>query len=271
MDPHKQYFGLLANWEDHKSDSAYLIHTIVAAKGGGDEEHARTILNDYLNSLKDPVTKYTVELINPYIVSEEDKGFAIYLGNAPQIDRLMDNKSYAERTLSGVIFKEELLPLIETNKDSFGNWKKILESIEKKYHALNKGSLELWLGQYFQSEINQEILEQVKSKDDTLRAADWSTIHRKLLKRFAGYDCGHLFVDVQIRYFFDRKMWEECATAAFAVINQYGKNFKPATTNDMIWKLIFMHSEDAKILKKSTIMMAKLVKIAPNDVDDLDT
>ncbi len=47
------------------------------------------MINSYINCLKDPITKKNIELFDESIVSELDKGFLLYLQNAPDIDRVM--------------------------------------------------------------------------------------------------------------------------------------------------------------------------------------
>lgn len=266
----KQYFTLLSNLESHKEDSAFLLHALLAAKVAGDNERVRWIINDYLGCVKYPITKSNIELFDPYIAEESDKGFELYLKNALEIDQLMGNSIYAETSLVAIIFHDEIAPLFKSNKKNASlNWKVINSRIEKKYPSIEKGFLSSTLDVYFQRIINEEIHIKMKEKDGIEPA--WANISDELKDRFPGYDCGHLLLDAKIHYYYDKKSWDACARATIYNIEKYRNRIKPRSVNDMIWKCVFIHSEDRNTLKKALKLMEEVVKITPDDIDDLDT
>jgi thiol-disulfide isomerase/thioredoxin len=268
LDPESQYFTLLDNWSSHKDDSTFLQHTLVAIKKVNGNDQAHLIANRYLQILKDPIQKYTIDVISPFITSESDETFQFYLRNVDKIGQIEEDKGYVENTLSAIIFKEEISPLL-SNKKAAIDFNKLSSTTTTKFSALKKDFFEKDLDELFQQAISREISESVKGQDLTLE--EWSALSQRLKTRFPRYDCEKLLLGTEAQYLFTKRSWKSCEQVAISYIDRYGNTLNPNTINNYIWTCIFMHGDDKKILQRAIVHMENVIKATPQDLDNLDT
>ena len=270
--PDKQYFTLFHNWNYHKQDSAYLIKTIFASSEAGDNEQVGAILNDYIICLKSPLSNETINLVGEFTRAESDMGFALYLQNAPQIDALMKRDGFAEQTLADIIFKEEIAPLfLNRNKEASFNWKNIRGKVSKKYSQLNGQKLSERFDQRFQTDVIEKEIHSEINDNVIMHVDDWAKISQRLEKRFRGYDHESSLLYVETLYYYSKQLWEECAHACIFYIDHVYSKMSPGGINDMIWRCIFLHSQNNKFLARAIGYMEGILNRTPNDELDLDT
>jgi thioredoxin-related protein len=270
LDAQSQYFTLLAGWESHKTDSAYLLYAILAAKACGDDENTNEIFNCYVGCLRQPVTKYNSELIydliySPrHVVSEPDKAFDLYLNNAGKINELFHKKGLVETALTGIIFKTEIAPVFH-DKTAIISFDKVVARLIAKYQTLEKTIFAARLEEWFSDAVRKEIYGEIKDREMQMR--DWNRLSQRLKPRFPDHDWGQVFLGNKIRYYYERRSWEDCAKVAIMLINRYNRKLKDASINDIAWKCIFQHSMDQGILNKALGYMRQITQKPPEKLD----
>jgi thioredoxin-related protein len=99
----------------------------------------REFANNYISSLSkyEALKKDNLSFIRSFINSSSDKGFEIFLKNAKKIDKIMDQKNYAESSIDKIISKEIVDPFINTAKknNSEPDWSKLSAIIRSKYNS----------------------------------------------------------------------------------------------------------------------------------------
>lgn len=255
LDTKKQYFTIMAGWESHQTDSVYLHGAILAAQAANDYANARILVNQYIDCLKGPITEANFVLIRPYVLSESDKGFDLYLKNAGKIDEF--KTGYAEQTLTSIIFKQEIGPLF-LNKEAIIDWKKISDHLLNKYPTLNKAMFIDDLGGWFYDGIFKETYKRLDQRE--ISPSERINLSLALKRRYPGFDCGKVMLYTLGRYYGAKQYWEESARAFIAMLDQYGSQMKPNSINDLIWMGVFPHTTDKKTLNKALKLMEDVIK-----------
>jgi thioredoxin-related protein len=264
LDSQRQYFTLIEGWKSHPADSAFLLHAILAAQAVQDNENAHTIVNAYTGCLNNPITKSSIDLIDPYILSESDKGFDLYMKNAAGIDSLYHN-DIAEQTLAKVIFNTEVAPLFN-DKTTAISWQTISSGLAQKYKYLNMGKVKTNIENQFKGAISREINESLKKQPDEI-----AKLQADLKTRFPGYDCGSTLLFDEAVYYFNNKSWDLAANTTISLIDHYGNQMSPETINELTWRCIFLNISDQAILAKGLKYMETVIKQTPEDANSMDT
>jgi thiol-disulfide isomerase/thioredoxin len=267
LDPNQQYFTLLSQLPFHNGDSAFLLHAITAANNAGDEMSAKILANEYIGFLKKPISRPMIELVTPYISSESDKGFNCFVQNAAMINQ-EEEKGFAEATVSPVIFKEEITPVLSINGLVI-KWKDIVARMETKYPSLDKNLFSAQIESQFKSAIGKLIAKEVADKQ--VSQHEWKEVFEKFQKRFPGYDFGQIFLTIKMRYFFVQKSWDNCSEATILLLDGYSKQIGAGTVNNMIWGNIFLHDSNKRRLEKAKKYMYDVIRSSPDDSYSLDT
>ncbi len=263
-----QYFTILATQAEHKSDSAFLFHATFAAQNAGDERNTILFVNRYIACLKEPLTKYNINLIQPYIASESDEGFAMFVQNARKIDQISGQTDLAEQTLADVIFKKELASML-INKDTILHVKAICDNVVGRYSSLNRELLLASLEKCFKNVIGRYIDGAIKN--GKMHAGDWTEISNELDRRFPRLDCKQLLLTKETRYYYENKVWGDCAKKAIYLIDHYSGEMGDVSINNITWDCIFLHTMDKSILNRALSHILKLVQKTPASIDYLDT
>jgi len=130
LNPEKQYYVLLKQYKDGKSDSAFLHKLANAALNSYDMINAKTIVDEYLNTQQDLYTKDNLKLIESITKKSSDRGFNILYNNPAKVDSIL-GQGAAETITSRIIFFEEAAKYRNQKPD----WNAIGVSITKKYPA----------------------------------------------------------------------------------------------------------------------------------------
>jgi len=270
LTPETQYFPLVENLNKHDKDSSYLMRALLAARDADDVKSENKIAKSYIESVKQPITLFNIQKINPLTNTETDFGFLFYLHHAAEIDQVMGKNNFVESKLAGIIFKEEIAPLFFQKNISF-NWKKTSYGILSKYTMMQKGLLESALNINFKSAIRQEINISVGEDLQKGIEVDWNLLGQKLKNKYVGYDCKQILYALQTQYYWDRKLWSECARVAFFTMDDPVGDLGNLGVNNICWEVIFLHLTDKKVLAAAIRQMERVVKSRPEDCEYADT
>lgn len=271
LDSATQYFTLVDHWESHTNDSAFLVHALSMAQSEEDWGLARKIAAKYLACIKEKITKKNVELIHHLglITSSHDEWFQLFLRNANQINEMHESingkKMFVEWALQRVIFKEEVLPALNSGTPFF--WNKVRAGLIQKYPSLPNLSdlIKQWFLHYAKNKINL-----MMTGGELSQMLYFDFISDSIKKNFPDYNLGDIFLDKKANCYLTARSWDKCAEVGYELIHQYGNNIDPHSLNDAIWNYIFLHCKDRKILFEALKWEKVSVDLSPNDAA-LDT
>jgi thiol-disulfide isomerase/thioredoxin len=266
--PDKQYFTILAQLKDHVEDSVFLLTAVLTAKNAGDDKTARLLANDYLGLSGPHISKSAIDLLSSYILSESDKGFIWFVQHADNVNQVYDEKGVAEEIISAVMFKEEIVPLFSVD-GTIIRWQNILTNVKAKYPGLQYNLIAALLESDFKSYLSTKMTRAIADKE--IHSNDWRKIARKWKHRIPDYDLGQILQTVKMRYYFHEKSWEQCASAAVLLIDQYSSQLGPRAINDIIWDNVFLHAWDHNTLKKALEDMRNVISLVPDNTFHMDT
>lgn len=265
FDPAKQYYGMVKQWTAHKTDTAYLLKAFYAVKGQHDQSLIDSIGQAYLNGQTDLLTQRNIWIISisNAIKSSKDKWFKLYLNNAALVDEKMKNETWAEETLSPVIFNETILSLFGKNAATI-DWKKIAASIKTNYPTISDKLVQVSEG-LFQNRIDKFLDANIaKDTSITMTENDWVKISEGLNKKFKDYDYNQLLLQDKADYYNSKKLWPVCINTTYALIKQYGDKLGNQDLNNRCWDVIFMHSADPEILSEAAKQVKGSIDRHPN-------
>ncbi|HLX91070.1 MAG TPA: thioredoxin family protein [Puia sp.] len=272
LDPSRQSYTMTRQWERHKTDSAFLWEAFNAAQQSEDFGLANSILEAYLNCQADLLTKKNLKLIadSRLIRDSQDKWFQLFLNNAARInDYLMDDggmKNTVAWVLRRVIRVEELEPLYQ--KGGPISWGLISKDLQNKYPSLGSDLIDL-----IKEDFTYNLGIDIKIMSDSTKGAiaDWNSVRKKLSKKYPDFDFEQIFLTQKANYFSKRKLWKDCAEAAFELMHRYDERVSNIDMNNIIWEDIFEHCRDRRMLSEATKWMRNLINTNENNETYLDT
>ena len=267
ISPETQYYTLVNEWKMHTTDSLYLLNALMAVKKAGDNENAGDIALAYIASLNHPVTLTNIDLLSSFIWSEESPAFHMFLKNSYQINKLKGN-GYTERLLASVIFNAEARPLFERHQVK--NWKLLSEELQRKYNNLDQTAFSNALDQQTWILASDIIKKMIPSKK-IIKHEYWLKINLQIKHNIPGANCNWVALLDEMQYDFRHQLWHESAVACMGYIDIHGSQMTPNSINDNIYNFIFLHCDDAGILKWAVTKMSSIVRANPKDNDDIDT
>jgi thioredoxin-related protein len=259
FDPQKQYYSLIRACRDHKGDSLFLLHTLHRAVTESDTKSIAEVGDYYLESLQDPASRHNLVTVCALIQTcgNYKKGFDIFLNNVEKVDRIGDDLPYIRGTLAAVIFENVVKPgFLNSNTWIPIYWKKIEKYLHFKYPGLSE-ELVKEEDAFFRSFIEDDIKAEVNKNVSIV--PDWSVLLNNYERKFPGCDIEALFLIRKAKFFARKKMWNDCADAAFEVIHKYGYKLDDNDANNIVWSFIFMHSENKKMLSAGIKKMKRIV------------
>lgn len=149
IDPSRQYYTLLENYQEGKKDYLLMPYLAVMAKKFGEKEQANVIAKDYKDNVLDTLdilafkNKKIIDFVGnefPQLIYEDgSRGrlFQLFYHQGNAIDSVMNRKGYAEFYVKRIIKKEEIDDKIWQNdriinKDP--DWASIRTTIRRKYN-----------------------------------------------------------------------------------------------------------------------------------------
>ncbi len=137
LDPAKQYYPMLAEYKAGNKDSVFLYNLAMASLHAYDDITGSQAVNDYLATQTDIYTSKTLNLLQSFTQTSQDKGFQIMFQNPEKVDAIL-GKGVAENLVNRIIFYEHVVPeLFNPQAPIAGepNWNKLKDSVQAKYPA----------------------------------------------------------------------------------------------------------------------------------------
>jgi len=233
MDPAKQYYTLLGNYQQGRKDFAVMPYLARMAGATGDRELGDQIAADYiahyLDGLKEDAffTRENMSFIADFAgdLLSGGQSFKNIYTQRDRADQLLGQK-WADRLVAYIITKEEITPALWNGKVAIAekpDWKRIRDGITAKYN-----------------------------KDYADRTV----------------------LDAQIGWYDGRKDWAMDVKYNVAKIDKYGvdtSGWGCFGVNNLVFNLIFQHSNDKVVLKKAAGWMALVVSTDTNSSTHIDT
>lgn len=151
LNPDKQYYTLLAKYENGKKDSGFLRNMALTALDAYDNETANKVAKDYLATQTNLYTAGNLDFIKQFTQSSKDKGFEIMLNHGDKVDAVL-GKGVSEEIVQQIILSEEVVRNIPRKPGEKPDWDAITKSLKTKYpvqadEVLAKGKIIYY--QYF--------------------------------------------------------------------------------------------------------------------------
>ncbi len=132
LNPEKQYYTLVAKYEQGQKDSGFLRALSLAALDAYDMETANKVSKDYLATQSNYFTPGNLDFIKKFTQSSKDKGFEIMLNNEDKVDAVL-GKGVANGILQDIILNEEVIRKLPRNKEEKPDWTAIANDLKTKY------------------------------------------------------------------------------------------------------------------------------------------
>ncbi len=156
LEPATQYYKTVHQYKNHLSDSAFLRNAIKVALGASDRNMAAEIGNYYIDVIN-PMLKDNLYVMRQVTISGKDKGFNLFIKNAPRIDTIMGGK-FAATVVSSVMYEDDLKPYFETDK-VISDWQHLAANLKKKYYILDPQEIDKYEASYYRAKNNIPALE----------------------------------------------------------------------------------------------------------------
>lgn len=132
FDPDKQYYTLLAQYEQGKSDSGFLRKMALAALNAYDMQNAAQMADKYLATQQDWFTPTNIRFLDNFTRSSKDKGFAIFLNHPDKVDAAI-GKGKANAKLKEIILQENVYPAIFAKDAPAPDWNALQTKLAAQY------------------------------------------------------------------------------------------------------------------------------------------
>ncbi|MEC3881032.1 hypothetical protein [Parapedobacter sp. 10938] len=117
LNPDKQYYTLLARFDNGDRSAALLENLIMGSADAGDRENAPRLMQAYLHTQASPMTPAAIRLLAKHTNTSNDPGFAVLLNDMATADQVLGAGKTAEKVAS-IIFDEAFAPYLnEKNVD----------------------------------------------------------------------------------------------------------------------------------------------------------
>jgi thioredoxin-related protein len=140
LDENRQNYVALRKYKEGMLDYPSMKLLAENLKEIGEEQTSLQVAKDYMHNYLDSlpfnefVAKPNIDFIsrNYKMLTSKDRVFNIYYKHSDLLDSMMKSKGWAKSFYTYIIYREEIIPALETN-DKEPNWKKITKTIRKKY------------------------------------------------------------------------------------------------------------------------------------------
>jgi thioredoxin-related protein len=266
VDSSKQFYTLMEHWREHKNDSFFLLSTLKASLDAADEKQSIVICDDYIESLRSPISRDNIKLFEQLIHSSKDKSFKFFLKNMTKIDTIMGDV-YAERVLSPILFKEEIAPFFLKENIQL-NWKKITSHLKNMYPTLGDKLVSIEKEEY-----NQNIRMQVQSAMPTPSDSriNCNAIIEKLEKKMCKQDFYKIYLEQKAGYYANKNQWPECLNTTYSLMWQYGNEIDDRDMDNIAWDYVFLHCNNPKIIQETLKWMERAIFQKPDQPNNIDT
>ncbi|WP_186458676.1 thioredoxin family protein [Mucilaginibacter achroorhodeus] len=186
LDPKNQLVNLRKRYAEGNRNPDFL-HTFGLALLQSWDGQAPEVLNQYLSTQKDLLTKENAEFIMFATKASADPGFKILVDNGEAFDQLVNNPGLSRMMFGRIVFDEIVLPM---------------ERINGK--KVERGGMITYTG-----EVNKSI--------------DWNDVYTKLKNAYPS-SADELLLKAKIQYYRDLSDWTNYTAQAATYNKQYANN-----------------------------------------------
>jgi thioredoxin-related protein len=280
LDPQRQYYTQISEYEAGERDTAVMRQLAEASKKAGENELSAKIAKEYMATLRSQ---------NLY-----DKGirdFVSKFSNDSNSRQLV--LSYINLLKGKDIYNEDNIKImrrftISSNQRGFKIFYEHPNKINKVMDeiALSNGAINLYKSDYAQSavrsviyteEFYQKILKPAFDSSSKNIIPDWKKLKGNIQKKYPKIDADRIVIDAKIVWYNWKKDWVEFSKNQIKKMDMIYTNRslvgKTFDINNQCWDL-FQKAKDTAILKKAIYWMEQTFKQNPNDLsyaDGVDT
>jgi thioredoxin-related protein len=230
-DPKKQFYTLIEDYKAGKKNYTRIPYMIVAAKEIGEIEWEKILARDYIENVL--YKKKQHELFN--------KENVYMIGEHLQSS---NEKGF---------------------KFLYRNQQKINSLLGKKTYAQSRIEKVIY---------TEEITPRLNLSNTSNVDPDWDLIRANITQKYGGEFSNRIVLSGQLNWYNYKKNWLALAKYNIEKIEKYGLDtagIAKTFTNNMIWKVYFMHCNDIEQLKKAAKWMQVIVTADPYDAGNIDT
>jgi thioredoxin-related protein len=241
LNPKTQFYTLLETYQKGNLENSLLpnlaknVYRILKQKDLT-FKLVRDYYDNYLNKIqeKDLLIKDNIDFATwyPKALTSKDKYFWLFQKRAMKVDNIMKQNGYAQKQVDGVITREEILPRL--------------------YH---------------------EVDNKIKPREKFF--PNWLQLSRIIKRKYGQKHAERVILDAKIAWYRANKDWNNSIKFEVTKIDKYGMDttfLGRYFTNNMIYELIFFHSNDSLILKKAIGWMDAILKAeAFQSAESIDT
>lgn len=192
LDPERQYYTQLAKFEQSdKKDTAMMRMLATASTKVLEKENMARFSNMYLNAQRDFLSRENILFMNGFVSSSKNKGFEIFLQHPHEVDKVLGEGTATER-VQGIIFNEELMPLLSNAGRNEPDWKAMQSTIAAKYPTYAEPVVTKFQAQYYMGKQNWSGFEKViikymkKYGNDVRNPEDLNVFARTIFENCSG-------------------------------------------------------------------------------------
>lgn len=272
LDPQKQYYTLLSEYQSGNRDQEAMKQLAKATKNFGDKKLALQIAEDYLSTLK-----------SADLYSKEIREFCLEFHDMQQAKALASK--YIKKLNSKEVYTLDNLNFIRqfTESTSDKGFKLFYENSDRINRIMARikipaGALMPFdKGDYAQSlvrqvisneEIHKKIFKPLLTTNPSDVKPDWLTLFKNLKAKYPKADIGRIILEAQTKWYAKTKNWQQYSTYAIIQMDRIykGKNLagKMFDINNACWP-IFQRATDKNILNRAIYWMEEAFRQNPKD------
>jgi thioredoxin-related protein len=237
LDPDKQYYTLLENYQQGRKNYNSMPDLAETAEMLQDTSMANIVARDYIFNYLDNLsdnelcTRRNIDFIGSFIFLQNSKG-----------------RSF------GLFYNHSIQ--IDSLMNSKGYSQGLVDYIIAK------------------EEIDSKLWKNLNPDYPIAEKPDWEKITAAITKKYDSSYAERTVLGAQLRWYNYKNDWPEIVKYNIKKIDTYGLDtvgWGKVFLNNMIWDVIFTHSNDKKALNKGIQWMEVLLKSDPNSPNHLDT
>jgi thioredoxin-related protein len=248
-DPYVAYKKLKENYQHGTKDYSHYPYMIKIAYKEGDKDFGKQLLEEhtkYIVSLNSEqrYTKENILLWTGFMLNSGSKRFSFFYNDGDKIDKVMQEKGYANKVVDRTV------------------WNEIVDSFLEQQAATSGVVMHgMYLGGPGASRLKTNTSE-----------ADWKKLKKIIRQKFNSATTKRNLVKARIEWYKRHRNHDAYAKYYIIKLKYYTPDYSSeiGNINDFIWET-FIHVNDKKLLSNVIPWGQKMVELAPNMSDLLDS
>ena len=134
LNPDKQYYTLLQQYQAGKKDSSFLHRLAGQSIQAYDMENARQVSKAYFATQPNIYNQGCLELMDQLTTSTKDEGFSVFLRHSKEVDKVL-GKGKAEKKVNDLLAREYVYPKVFKRDAPAPDWDAVQTSLAAQYPA----------------------------------------------------------------------------------------------------------------------------------------